>query len=273
MTSDTETSTSEADANRSGSKAGRNVRKTPAGNATGVDTDTILQTEGLTKQFGGLTAIDGIDFAIDEGELRCLIGPNGAGKSTLLKLITGHHDVTEGDIYFDGADITALSPHERVRSGIGIKYQAPAVFDSLSTSENIRLALQRTKSGDLSEAIASTLGRVGLSEQRDVPASDLSHGQQQRLEIGMAAALSPSLLLLDEPVAGLSLEEREEIAKLARELNDDGITLIVIEHDIDFVDRIADRVTVLNQGEIFREGSIEEIRSDPEVRKIYLGEA
>ena len=271
MTSDTETTTSEVEPEQSGSGAGPNVRKTPAGNATGSDTDTILQTEGITKQFGGLTAIDDVDFAIDEGELRCLIGPNGAGKSTLLKLITGRHEATEGDIYFDGTDITDLDSHERVRSGIGIKFQAPAVFDSLSAGENVRMALQRTDDGDLSEAIATTLDRVGLLEHRDTVASDLSHGQQQRLEIGMAAALSPSLLLLDEPVAGLSMEEREEIASLVTELNDDGISLIVIEHDIDFVDRIADRVTVLNQGEIFREGDIGEIRDDPEVRRIYLG--
>lgn len=271
MNSDTETSTSEADSEQSGSRVGPNVRKTPGGRATGFDTDTILQTEGLTKQFGGLTAIDDVNFAIDEGELRCLIGPNGAGKSTLLKLITGRHEATGGNIYFDGEDITELSSHERVRSGIGIKFQAPAIFDSLSVGENIRMALQRTDDDNLSEAIASNLDRVGLLEQRNTMASDLSHGQQQRLEIGMAAALSPSLLLLDEPVAGLSMEEREEIATLVKELNNDGISLIVIEHDIDFVDRIADQVTVLNRGAIFREGDIEEIRADPEVRRIYLG--
>ena len=269
MTSDTETTTSTEDSKPSGS--GLNVRKTPANYATGPDTDTILQAEGLTKKFGGLTAIDDIDFAIDEGELRCLIGPNGAGKSTLLKLITGRHEATAGGIYFDGTEITDLGSHERVQSGIGIKFQAPAVFESLSAGENVRMALQRTDNGDLSDAILSTLDRVGLLRQRDTVASDLSHGQQQRLEIGMAAALSPSLLLLDEPVAGLSIEEREEIASLVTELNDDGISLIVIEHDIDFVDRIADRVTVLHQGEVFREGDIEEIRNDPEVRRIYLG--
>lgn len=269
MMSDTNPTTSTKDPKPSGS--GLNVRKTPANYATGPDTDTILQTKGLTKKFGGLTAIDDVDFAIDEGELRCLIGPNGAGKSTLLKLITGSHEATAGDIYFDGTEITDLGSHERVRGGVGIKFQAPAVFESLSAGENVRIALQRADNGDLFDAIASTLNRVDLLQQRDTVASDLSHGQQQRLEIGMTVALSPSLLLLDEPVAGLSIEEREEIASLIAELNDDGISLIVIEHDIDFVDRIADQVTVLSQGEIFREGDIGEIRNDPEVRRIYLG--
>ena len=250
-----------------------NIHKTPAGEATGVDTDTILQTEGLTKRFGGLTAIDDVDFGVDEGELRCLIGPNGAGKSTLLKLITGRHEATEGRIYYDGVDVTDLSPHQRVRQGIGIKFQAPAVFDSLTAAENVRIPLQRLDDGALTEGVDATLARVGLLEKRDVRASELSHGEQQRLEIGMATALSPSLLLLDEPVAGLSMEERGEIANLVTQLNEDGMTLVVIEHDIDFVDRISDRVTVLNQGSIFREGSIGEIRTDDAVREIYLGES
>jgi branched-chain amino acid transport system ATP-binding protein len=249
----------------------RAVRQTPAGKATGVNTNAILQTENLTKQFGGLTAIDDVNFRVDEGELRCLIGPNGAGKSTLLKLITGRHDVTDGRIYYDGVEVTDLSPHERVRTGIGIKFQVPAVFESLSAAENVRLPLQRVEDGDLTDQIDATLERVGLSEHRDIQASDLSHGEQQRLEIGMAAALSPSMLLLDEPVAGLSLEERREIADLVTQLNEEGITFVVIEHDIDFVDRIADEVTVLDQGGIFREGSIEEIRADEGVREIYLG--
>ena len=247
------------------------VYKTPAGKATGIDTSRILQTKGLTKRFGGLTAVNNVDFSVDEGELRCLIGPNGAGKSTLLKLITGRHKATEGKIYYDGEDISDLDPYERVRKGIGIKFQAPSVFDSLSAAENIRMPLQRIADGNLDDQIRSTLDRVDLLGQHDIPAADLSHGQQQRLEIGMSVALSPSLMLLDEPVAGLSLEEREQIATLVRKLNEEGITLVVIEHDIEFVDRISDRVTVLNQGEILREGSIEEIRDDETVREIYLG--
>jgi len=247
------------------------IRRTPAGKATGSDTDRLLQTEGLTKQFGGLTAIDRVDFGIDAGQLRCLVGPNGAGKSTLLKLITGRLEATEGRIYYDGMDVTDLGPHERVREGIGMKFQVPAVFESLSAAENVRLPLQRVDDGDIEGRIVETLDRVGLAEERDTAASDLSHGQQQRLEIGMAAALSPSLLLLDEPVAGLSVEGRRAVADLVTQLNDDGISFVVIEHDIDFVDRIADEVTVLHQGAVFREGTIGEIRSDDAVREIYLG--
>ena len=249
------------------------VRETPAGQATGVDTDTLLQTENLTKQFGGLTAIDSVNFGVKEGELRCLIGPNGAGKSTLLKLITGRHDATDGRIYYDGTDVTDLDPHERVREGIGMKFQVPSVFESLTAVENIRLPLQRVveDDDDLTEQVAAALDRVGLTEEAGTEAADLSHGQQQRLEIGMAAALDPNLLLLDEPVAGLSIEERAEVADLVKKLNDEGITFVVIEHDIDFVDRIADEVTVLHQGAVFREGKIEEIRADDDVRKIYLG--
>jgi len=249
------------------------VRKTPAGHATGVDTDTLLQTENLTKQFGGLTAIDSIDFGVKDGELRCLIGPNGAGKSTLLKLITGRHEATDGRIYYDGLDVTDLDPHKRVREGIGMKFQVPSVFESLTAAQNIRLPLQRVveDDADLTEQVADALDRVGLTEEAGTEATDLAHGQQQRLEIGMAAALGPNLLLLDEPVAGLSIEGRSEVADLVKKLNDEGITFVVIEHDIDFVDRIADEVTVLHQGAVFREGRIDAIRDDDEVRKIYLG--
>jgi len=249
-----------------------NVRQQPAVAATGADTDTLLQTKGLSKHFGGFTAIDDVNFAVEAGELRCLIGPNGAGKSTLLKLITGRHDASEGDIYYDGHDVTAVDPHERVDYGIGMKFQVPSVFEELTAAENMRLPLQRVETPQgLSSAVEAALARVDLADRADTVAADLAHGQQQRLEIGMAAALDPDLLLLDEPVAGLSLEERGDVADLVRELNDDGIAFVVIEHDIDFVARIADEVTVLHQGAIFREGPIEAIREDDEVRRIYLG--
>jgi len=247
------------------------VPQSPATAATGPDTDVLLQTEGLTKRFGGFTAIDGVDFAVEEGQLRCLIGPNGAGKSTLLKLITGRHEATEGSIYYDDTDITTLNPAERVDKGIGMKFQVPSVFSDLTAAENMRLPLQRVVPGDLTEPVAAALERVGLADRADVPAADLAHGEQQRLEIGMAAALDPDLLLLDEPVAGLSVEERRDIAELVTELNEDGIAFVVIEHDIDFVGLIADEVTVLHQGAVFREGPIEDIRADDEVRRIYLG--
>ncbi len=249
------------------------VRETPAVAETGVDSSRILQTRGLTKKFGGLTAIDDVDFAVDEGELRCLIGPNGAGKSTFLKLLTGRHEPTDGDIYFNGSDITDLQSHERVQKGISIKFQIPSVYPDLTVRQNLRVPLQKVADPEEFEArTAETLERFSLQEEGDTIAKNLSHGQKQRLEIGMAMALEPDLMLLDEPVAGLSVEETEEIAALLKEINDEEMAFIVIEHDIDFVASIAQRVTVLDQGAIFKEGTIEEIRADPDVRRIYLGE-
>ncbi len=250
-----------------------NVKQSAAQIQTGSGTDTLLQTDGLVKQFGGFRAVDEVDLAVEEGQLRCLIGPNGAGKSTLLKLITGAHPASAGKVYYDGADITSLEPHERIRRGISIKFQVPSVYDQLSVRENMRLPLQRFFDGaERDRRIYAALESMGLADRADASVGDLSHGQQQRLEIGMAAALEPDLLLLDEPVAGLSVEERQEIADRIRHLNEtENIAFVVIEHDTDFVGSIADEVTVLHQGEIFREGPIEEIEADPEVKRIYLG--
>jgi branched-chain amino acid transport system ATP-binding protein len=249
------------------------VRQNAAQLATGDRTDTLLQTDDLVKQFGGFTAADSVDFAVEEGELRCLIGPNGAGKSTLLKLVTGAHEPTDGRIYYDGTDITDLAAHERVARGISMKFQVPSVYSDLSVRENVRLPVQRFATGDeRARRIEAAIDAAGLAGYEDVPASALSHGQQQQLEIGMAAALDPDLLLLDEPVAGLSVEERDGIAERITRLSEEaGIAFVVIEHDTDFVGRIADEVTVLHQGEVFREGPIEAIESDPAIQRIYLG--
>ncbi|AQL43761.1 ABC transporter ATP-binding protein [Halorientalis sp. IM1011] len=249
------------------------VKQTSAELATGVDTDTILQTDGLTKRFGGLTAIDDVEFGVEAGELRCLIGPNGAGKSTLLNLITGALTPSEGSVYFQGHDITGMDPHERIRRGLSIKFQVPSVYEDLSVRENVRLPIQRLASGtEREERIADALAASGLADKADIDASALSHGEQQQLEIGMAASLEPELLLLDEPVAGLSVDERDGIAERITRLNEErSIAFVVIEHDTEFVAEIADHVTVLHQGETFREGPIEEIEADPEVQRIYLG--
>lgn len=252
---------------------GPNVRQTAAALATGERTDTLLQTEDLVKRFGGFTATDEPDFSVEEGELRCLIGPNGAGKSTLLKLITGTYRPTEGSIYYSGHDITELAPHERVQRGISMKLQVPSVYGDLTVRENARLPIQQLADGPERERrIDETIAAAGLEGYDDVPASSLSHGQMQQLEIGMAASLEPKLLLLDEPVAGLSVDERDRIADRVTTLNEQrGIAFVVIEHDTDFVAEIADSVTVLHQGDTFREGSVDEIEADPEVRRIYLG--
>jgi len=250
-----------------------NVRQTAAELATGDRTDTLLATDNLRKDFGGFTATNEIDFSVAEGELRCLIGPNGAGKSTLLNLVTGSYRPTAGSVYYGGHDITELAPHKRVQRGISMKFQVPSVYSDLTVRENARLPIQRFADGDerrrrVDEAIDS----AGLAGYEDVDASQLSHGQQQQLEIGMAAALEPELLLLDEPVAGLDVAERETIAERIVRLNEErDIAFVVIEHDTDFVASIAEKVTVLHNGEIFREGTVEEIESDPEVQRIYLG--
>ncbi|PSP95131.1 ABC transporter ATP-binding protein [Halobacteriales archaeon QS_4_62_28] len=253
---------------------GPNVRQTAAEMATGDRTETLLQTEDLVKTFGGFTATDSVDFAIEEGELRCLIGPNGAGKSTLLKLITGTLTPTDGAVYYNGHDITDLAPNKRVDRGISMKFQVPSVYGDLTVRENARLPIQQFADGaERRQLVRESIDAAGLSGYEQVEASTLSHGQQQQLEISMAASLEPDLLLLDEPVAGLSVDERAKIAERVTRLNEDeGIAFIVIEHDTDFVGEIADKVTVLDEGDVFREGSIEEIESDPAVKRIYLGE-
>ena len=248
-----------------------NVREQPAVAATGSSRDAILSTNGLIKKFGGLTAVDSVDFTVDEGEIRCLIGPNGAGKSTLLELITGQLSPTGGDIYFDGNDLTDMEPHRRMDAGISIKFQSPHIYESLTVEQNLRVPLQRTDR-DITAVLARTLDRIALAEKADEPASDLSHGEKQRLEIGMAVTLDPALMLLDEPVAGMSVDETADIAELIRSLHDDGMTFLVVEHDMEFVRKISEQVTVLNQGSVLTQGPIEAIENNEEVRRIYLGE-
>jgi len=248
-----------------------NVRQQPAVAATGSGTDTILATKQLAKEFGGLTAVDGVDFSVTEGEIRCLIGPNGAGKSTLLELITGQLSPSEGDIYFDGNDLTEMDTHERIDTGLSVKFQSPHIYESLSVEENLRVPLQRTDR-PVEDVLAETLDRITLADKRTTRASELSHGEKQRLEIGMAITLDPTLMLLDEPVAGMSVDETADVAELIRSLHDDGMTFLVVEHDMEFVRRISEQVTVLNQGSVLTQGTIEEIEANEEVRRIYLGE-
>jgi len=248
-----------------------NVREQPAVAATGSSREAILSTKGLTKKFGGLTAVDSVDFTVDKGEIRCLIGPNGAGKSTLLELITGQLSPTDGDVYFDGIDLSDLEPHERMDAGISVKFQSPHIYESLTVEQNLRVPLNRTDR-DIEAVLERTLDRIALAEKADEPASDLSHGEKQRLEIGMAVTLDPTFMILDEPVAGMSVDETDDIAELIRSLHDDGMTFLVVEHDMEFVRKISEQVTVLNQGSVLTQGPIEEIEADEEVRRIYLGE-
>ena len=235
---------------------------------------TILETRGLSKYFGGLHAIDGVDLAVGEGELRCVIGPNGAGKSTLFKLLVGTYASSAGQILFRDEEISTLKPYQRVRRGLSIKFQVPGIFLQLPAEQNIRIALQRGYADDPLEAeLERLLQLIDLQSQRRELAGNLSHGQQQWLEIGMALATKPAVLLLDEPTAGMSPEETFKTGELVQRLNAEGMTIVVIEHDMTFIRQIAQRVTVLHFGKIFDEGSIDDITQNEDVVRIYLGKA
>ena len=233
---------------------------------------TLVDVKGVTKRFGGLTAVSDVDLTVNAGEVHCLIGPNGAGKSTLFKLIVGLYPPTKGTILFDSVDITEERPFARVQRGMSIKMQAPSVFKELPVRQNIQIALQERFSGakrDLEEERLLTL--LNLAPDGGKLAGALSHGQQQWLEIGMALALQPQLLLLDEPTAGMSPEETFRTGELIKSFNAEGMTVLVVEHDMAFVRQIAQRVTVLHLGKIFARGSLEAIIQDEKVAEIYLG--
>lgn len=232
----------------------------------------LLETRGLTKFFGGLYATNGVSFAVDAGEVRCLIGPNGAGKSTLFKLIIGTYEPNGGQVFFDGQDITPLKSHRRVGRGLSIKFQVPGIFLELDVEQNLRVALQRKVApAHMNDETDRLLAFLDLDASRHLAAGNLSHGQQQWLEIGMAIALQPKLLLLDEPTAGMSPEETFKTGELVKRLNADGMTVLVIEHDMTFVRQIAKKVTVLHFGKVFLEGSLDEVVSNDDVARIYLG--
>ncbi|MGA2129799.1 MAG: ABC transporter ATP-binding protein [Xanthobacteraceae bacterium] len=232
----------------------------------------LLETAGLSKRFGGVTAIDNLDFALEAGELHCLIGPNGAGKSTFFKLVIGRFPPTSGTILFQGSDVTRLSTAQRVQAGMSMKMQVPGIFPELAVEQNLAIALQRRfdRAGVRTET-DRLLGFVGLEHQRRRLAGELSHGHKQWLEIAMAVALRPALLFLDEPTAGLSPEETHRTGEMVLALNRDGMTVLVVEHDMAFVRQIARTVTVLHFGRTFARGTIADIIADEGVQEIYLG--
>jgi branched-chain amino acid transport system ATP-binding protein len=232
----------------------------------------MLETKGLVKRFGGDTVIDGLDLSVEAGEIRCVIGPNGAGKSTFLGLVIGAVAPTAGSIFFNGIDVSRMPAYRRIRNGLGIKFQVPGVFADLSVRDNLSVALQRsTSAGTLAGETDRLLAYLALHHHESTRAGDLSHGQQQWLEIGMALATQPRLLLLDEPTAGMSVEETARTGELVQRLNADGTTIIAIEHDMAFVRQVATKVTLLHYGRIFREGTIAEIENDDDVAQLYLG--
>ena len=232
----------------------------------------LLVLDGVSKRFGGLLAVSRLTLRVERGELRCLIGPNGAGKSTVFKLIMGFERPTTGTIAFDGATINRWPTWRRARQGLSIKMQIPGIYPELSVGDNMRVAAQYHVRGlQMEEAIARLLARVGLGGMAHVLTKNLSHGEQQWLEIGMALSVNPKLLLLDEPTAGMGPGETEATAQLIESLNADGVTILVIEHDMAFVRQIARTVTVMHLGQLFAEGTIAEIEAHQGVTDIYLG--
>lgn len=232
-----------------------------------------LETRGLTARFGGVLAVDGVDFNLRQGELRCLIGPNGAGKSTFFKCLTGQMRPSGGDIWIDGENTAGWPPHRIARLGVGVKTQTPSVMDGLSARENIWLAARRgpdAGAGSVRTAAVDAAERLGVTEFIGAKVGDLAHGQRQRVELAMVFAARPSLILLDEPAAGLSREETGWLADIIRDAARTA-SVIVVEHDMSFVRGIADEITVFHRGATLAEGGAEAVLSDARVREVYLG--
>ena len=230
----------------------------------------ILEARGLTRHFGGVRAVDGVDFDLVRGEIHALIGPNGAGKTTFVSLLCGRIAPSSGAIRFEGRDITALPAHARVRLGIAYTFQITSIFPRLSVFENVALAAQRGGTAGLDARTREALDRVGLGAAAGEIAATLSYGHQRLVEIAMGLALAPKLLILDEPTQGLANDEVEAFARLIRSLAGET-TILLIEHNMDLVMKLAERITVLDMGRTLATGAPEAIRADPAVRAAYLG--
>jgi urea transport system ATP-binding protein len=242
----------------------------------------FLEVEDLAKDFGGIHAVDGLSMVLAERELLCVIGPNGCGKTTFFNLITGEFPPSAGRLRFRGRELAGLRPFEISRLGIGRKFQVPAVYPALTVRENLTVPLFAEAGrrglrgllarGDRPDEAARVLDLVGLADQAEVPAGELSHGQKQWLEIGLLLASRPRLMLLDEPTAGMTLGETEATAELILRIHAETETaIVVIEHDMGFVRRLGCPVAVMLQGRILRRGTYEEVSADPRVREAYLG--
>ncbi len=242
--------------------------------------DFLLNVEGLTVSFDGFKAVNDFSFYVDEGEIRVLIGPNGAGKTTVLDLICGKTKATSGSIRFRRDELTKMSEHEIVNAGVGRKFQNPSIYEDLTVFENLEISFPRGHSvfgaltfkrdAEVVDAVQQTAEMIFLADSLDKTAGLLSHGQKQWLEIGMLLIQDPDLLMLDEPVAGMSVSERKKTAELLTRIAD-GRSVLVVEHDMQFVADIADRVTVMHQGKMLSEGSMEKVQNDPKVIEVYLG--
>ena len=246
--------------------------------------EPLLSIEGLNKRFGGVVASDHVTLVIAKGELHAVIGPNGAGKTTLIGQLTGEIVPDTGRVWFDGSDITPLASHRRSQLGLARSFQITSLFLDLTALDNVALAVQahaghsfrfwRNARHDpaLREPAAATLARVGLAHRADTVVSKLSHGEHRQLEIAMALATGPRMLLLDEPMAGMGLEESARMVAILRELKRD-LTILLIEHDMEVVFALADRISVLVYGRVIATGTPEAIRANAEVREAYLGDS
>jgi branched-chain amino acid transport system ATP-binding protein len=244
----------------------------------------VLELRGLTRSYGSLTAVDRVDLSVPPGERHALIGPNGAGKSTLFATVAGTLPATGGSVLFDGRDVTGLPESERARRGLLRTYQHSSLFLGCSVLDNVALAVQRVhRIAHRLDRAARRFGRaeaearhhlesVGLGGRAGEPAAALSHGERRQLEVAMVLAARPALVMFDEPTAGMSAAETERFAELVERLPAD-LTLLIVEHDLDVVFRLADRVTVLHLGRVLATGTPEQIRADEEVRRAYLGSA
>jgi urea transport system ATP-binding protein len=245
-----------------------------------TNTDFVLAIEDLTVSFDGFKAVDALSMYIDKNELRVVIGSNGAGKTTVLDLICGKTKSTSGSIKFHNKELTKLSEHEIVRAGIGRKFQTPSIYENLTVHQNLEVSypIGRSVWGSLTfkrkpvlkEKVEKIAAEVLLTDQLQMEAALLSHGQKQWLEIGMLLMQEPELLMLDEPVAGMSAKERDQTADLLNRISQNR-SVLVIEHDMEFVKKIAHKVTVLHQGKILAEGSMDKIQENEKVIEVYLG--
>jgi len=240
----------------------------------------VLRTEALTVRFGGLTALNSVDFEVRREEIRAIIGPNGAGKSTFFNCLTGVIRPTSGRILFNGENIAGLPPNQISQKGIARSYQITNILPNATTLENVRIAAQSRRHGwsllkhhsdfrDIMDKAEAVLASVGLAAKADELAANLSHGEQRNLEIGIALATEPQLLCLDEPTAGMSAAETHDTMELVRRIAKD-LTILIVEHDMRVVMELAQRITVLHYGEILAEGTPAEIQQNPRVQEVYL---
>jgi branched-chain amino acid transport system ATP-binding protein len=231
--------------------------------------ESLLQLTGIVRHFGGVYALNGVDLTVEAGEVHALIGPNGAGKTTLIHQIAGSQRPNAGSIHFAGKDVTAMPMHTRVKHGLARSYQITNLFPRLTVRDNITLALE-ARHAATADAIAGILTQVGLEAVGGRLAGGLSHGEQRSLEVGLALATAPRLLLLDEPLAGMGPDEGERMVDMLFHLGRQ-VSLLLVEHDMDAVFRLADRISVLVAGRIVASGAPDEVRNDPAVRAAYLG--